>query len=120
MNNIIKYILIIVVISLNLYSRERMPIATIDLDHSLRANEPFRKELVRTINRFAYLKQKTSISVDRQKKKLFSTNELTLEQGLTVASNLKVRVAIIMDSEKVLKNTNNQNNTNNKYNIKQL
>ena len=112
MNNIIKYILIIVVISLNLYSRERMPIATIDLDHSLRANEPFRKELVRTINRFAYLKQKTSISVDRQKKKLFSTNELTLEQGLTVASNLKVRVAIIMDSEKVLKNTNNQNNTN--------
>ena len=112
MNNIIKYIFIIVVISLNLYSRERMPIATIDLDHSLRANEPFRKELVKAVNRFAYLKQKTSISVDRQKKKLFSTNELTLEQGLTVASNLKIRVAIIMDSEKVLKNTNNQNNTN--------
>lgn len=112
MNNIIKYIFIIAVISLNLYSRERMPIATIDLDHSLRANEPFRKELVRTINRFAYLKQKTSISVDRQKKKLFSTNELNLEQGLTAASNLKIRVAIIMDSEKILKNTNNQNNTN--------
>ena len=39
-----------------------MPIATIDLDHSLRENEPLRKELVRTINRFAYLKQKRKLS----------------------------------------------------------
>ncbi|WP_240516665.1 DUF4384 domain-containing protein [Brachyspira sp. G79] len=90
-----------------------MKIATIDLDHSLRANEPLRKEIVRTINRFAYLKQKTSISVDREKKKLFSTNELTLEQGLTVASNLNIKAAIIMDSEKVLKNTNNAVSNNN-------
>ncbi|MDO6993781.1 DUF4384 domain-containing protein [Brachyspira innocens] len=90
-----------------------MPIATIDLDHSLRENEPLRKELVRTINRFAYLKQKTSISVDRTKKKLFSTNELTLEQGLTVASNLNIKAAIIMDSEKVLKSTNNTVSNNN-------
>ncbi|WP_020005019.1 DUF4384 domain-containing protein [Brachyspira innocens] len=90
-----------------------MPIATIDLDHSLRENEPLRKELVRTINRFAYLKQKTSISVDRTKKKLFSTNELTLEQGLTVASNLNIKAAIIMDSEKVLKSTNNSVSNNN-------
>ena len=100
-------------IASSLYSRERMPIATIDLDHSLRANEPLRKEIVRTINRFAYLKQKTSISVDRAKKKLFSTNELTLEQGLTIASNLNIKVAIIMDSEKVLKNTNNAVSNNN-------
>ena len=112
MKSILKYILIITIISLNLYSRERMLIATVDLDHSLRANEPFRKELVRTINRFAYLKQKTSISVDREKKKLFSTNELTFEQGLTVASNLKVKAVIIMDSERVLKNTNNNNKNN--------
>ena len=82
-----------------------MSIATIDVDHSLRANEPLRKEMVRAVNRFVYLKQKTSISVDRQKKKLFGTNELNLEQGLTVASNLNVRIAIIMKSEKVLKNT---------------
>ena len=87
-----------------------MPIATVDLDHSLRANEPMRKEFVKTINRFAYLKQKTSISVDREKKKLFSTNELSLEEGLIVASNLKVQAVIIMDSEKVLKATNTNNN----------
>ena len=99
--------LTLLLITSSLYSRERMPIATIDLDHSLRANEPLRKEIVRAINRFAYLKQKTSISVDRAKRKLYSTNELTLEQGLTVASNLNIKVAIIMESEKVLKNTNN-------------
>ncbi|WP_300365966.1 DUF4384 domain-containing protein [Brachyspira sp.] len=112
MKFILKYILIISIISLNLYSRERMLIATVDLDHSLRANEPLRKELVRTINRFAYLKQKTSISVDREKKKLFSTNKLTLKEGLTVASNLKVKAVIIMESEKVIKNTNNNTNNN--------
>ncbi|MDO7019217.1 DUF4384 domain-containing protein, partial [Brachyspira innocens] len=105
--------LTLLLITSSLYSRERMPIATIDLDHSLRENEPLRKELVRTINRFAYLKQKTSISVDRTKKKLFSTNELTLEQGLTVASNLNIKAAIIMDSEKVLKSTNNTVSNNN-------
>lgn len=105
--------LTLLLITSSLYSRERMPIATIDLDHSLRENEPLRKELVRTINRFAYLKQKTSISVDRTKKKLFSTNELTLEQGLTVASNLNIKAAIIMDSEKLLKNTNNSVSNNN-------
>lgn len=105
--------LTLLLITSSLYSRERMPIATIDLDHSLRENEPLRKELVRTINRFAYLKQKTSISVDRAKRKLFSTNELTLEQGLTVASNLNIKAAIIMDSEKVLKSTNNSVSNNN-------
>ncbi|CRF34014.1 hypothetical protein BRSU_1819 [Brachyspira suanatina] len=110
MKTALKYILIITIISLNLYSRETLLIATVDLDHSLRANEPLRKELVKTINRFAYIKQKTSISVDREKKKLFSTNELTLEEGLTVASNLKVQAVIIMDSEKVLKATNTNNN----------
>ena len=67
--------LTLLLITSSLYSRERMPIATIDLDHSLRANEPLRKEIVRAINRFAYLKQKTSISVDRAKRKLYSTNE---------------------------------------------
>ena len=105
--------LTLLLITSSLYSRERMPIATIDLDHSLRENEPLRKELVRAINRFAYLKQKTSISVDRAKRKLFSTNELTLEQGLTVASNLNIKAAIIMDSEKVLKSTNNSVSNNN-------
>ena len=117
MRNILKYLFIITIISLNLYSRETMPIATVDLDHSLRANEPLRKELVKTINRFAYLKQKTSISVDREKKKLFSTNELTLEEGLIVASNLKVQAVIIMDSEKVLKNTNYTDTNNNNITI---
>lgn len=112
MKFILKYIFIISIISLNLYSRERMLIAVIDLDNSLRANESFRKELVKTINRFAYLKQKTSISIDREKKKLFSTNKLTLEEGLTIASNFKVKAAIIMDSEKILKNTNNISNYN--------
>ena len=87
-----------------------MSIATIDVDHSLRANEPLRKEMVRAVNRFVYLKQKTSISVDRQKKKLFGTNELNLEQALTVASNLNVKIAIVMKSEKILKNTNNNQN----------
>ncbi|WP_300741594.1 DUF4384 domain-containing protein [uncultured Brachyspira sp.] len=110
MRTALKYILIITIITLNLYPRETMPIATVDLDHSLRANEPMRKEFVKTINRFAYLKQKTSISVDREKKKLFSTNELSLEEGLIVASNLKVQAVIIMDSEKVLKATNTNNN----------
>ena len=105
--------LTLLLITSSLYSRERMPIATIDLDHSLRANEPLRKEIVRAINRFAYLKQKTSISVDRAKRKLYSTNELTLEQGLTVASNLNIKAAIIMESEKVLKNTNNAVSNNN-------
>ncbi|MEI0509324.1 DUF4384 domain-containing protein [Brachyspira intermedia] len=110
MRTALKYILIITIITLNLYPRETMPIATVDLDHSLRANETMRKEFVKTINRFAYLKQKTSISVDREKKKLFSTNELSLEEGLIVASNLKVQAVIIMDSEKVLKATNTNNN----------
>ncbi|OEJ15689.1 hypothetical protein BFL38_09460 [Brachyspira hampsonii] len=111
MKTALKYILIITIITLNLYSKETLLIATVDLDHSLKANEPMRKEFVRTINRFAYLKQKTSISVDREKKKLFSTNKLSLEEGLIVASNLKVQAVIIMDSEKVLKatNTNNKN-----------
>ncbi|MEI0549228.1 DUF4384 domain-containing protein [Brachyspira intermedia] len=113
MRTVLKYIFIITIITLNLYPRETMPIATVDLDHSLRANEPMRKEFVKTINRFAYLKQKTSISVDREKKKLFSINELSLEEGLIVASNLKVQAVIIMDSEKVLKNTNNTANKNN-------
>ena len=110
MKTALKYILIITIITLNLYSKETLLIATVDLDHSLRANEPMRKEFVKTINRFAYLKQKTSISVDREKKKLFSTNELSLEEGLIVASNLKVQAVIIMDSEKVLKATNTNNN----------
>lgn len=113
MKTALKYILIITIISLNLYSRESLLIATVDLDHSLRANEPMRKDIVRTINRFAYIRQKTSISVDREKKRLFSTNELTLEEGLTVASNLKLQAVIIMDSEKVLKETNNNTNNSN-------
>ena len=117
MRTVLKYIFIITIITLNLYPRETMPIATVDLDHSLRANEPMRKEFVKTINRFAYLKQKTSISVDREKKKLFSTNELSLEEGLIVASNLKVQAVIIMDSEKVLKNTNNTATNNNNITI---
>lgn len=94
-----------------------MLIAAVDLDHSLKANEPLRKELVKTINRFAYLKQKTSISVDREKKKLFSADVLTLDEGLIVASNLNVRAVIIMDSEKVLKTNNSTNITANSNNI---
>ncbi|WP_295162427.1 DUF4384 domain-containing protein [uncultured Brachyspira sp.] len=117
MKFLLKYILITAVISLNIYSRERMLIAAVDLDHSLKANEPLRKELVKTINRFAYLKQKTSISVDREKKKLFSADVLTLDEGLIVASNLNVRAVIIMDSEKVLKTNNSTNITANSNNI---
>ena len=90
-----------------LYSREQLKISIVDLNYELKNNSPLRKDIVRTINRFPYLKHPYTITVDRMKKKLFKTNELTLEQGLTVASNLKVNVAIIMDSELKLKNTNN-------------
>ena len=90
-----------------LYSREQLKISIVDLNYELKNNSPLRKDIVRTINRFPYLKHPYTITVDRMKKRLFKTNELTLEQGLTVASNLKVNVAIIMDSELKLKNTNN-------------
>ena len=90
-----------------LYSREQLKISIVDLNYELKNNSPLRKDIVRTVNRFPYLKHPHTITVDRMKKRLFKTNELTLEQGLTVASNLKVNVAIIMDSELKLKNTNN-------------
>ena len=90
-----------------LYSREQLKISIVDLNYELKNNSPLRKDIVRTVNRFPYLKHPYTITVDRMKKRLFKTNELTLEQGLTVASNLKVNVAIIMDSELKLKNTNN-------------
>ncbi|WP_297285150.1 DUF4384 domain-containing protein [uncultured Brachyspira sp.] len=102
----LKVLIILLLNILCLYSREQLKISIVDLNYELKNNSPLRKDIVRTINRFPYLKHPYTITVDRMKKRLFKTNELTLEQGLTVASNLKVNVAIIMDSELKLKNTN--------------
>ena len=102
----LKILIILLLNILCLYSREQLKISIVDLNYELKNNSPLRKDIVRTINRFPYLKHPYTITVDRMKKRLFKTNELTLEQGLTVASNLKVNVAIIMDSELKLKNTN--------------
>lgn len=124
-SNILKYIILIVLLSLSLYPVEeaktkkfkmkKLKIATIDLDNHFKINKPLRKETVRIINRYHYLKQKYTITVDRAKRTLFGTNELNIEEGLTVASNLNVRVAILIDSEKILItneiDTNIQTNT---------
>ena len=103
----LKVLIILLLNIFCLYSREQLKISIVDLNYELKNNSPLRKDIVRTINRFAYLKHPYTITVDRMKKRLFKTDELTFEQGLTVASNLKVNVAIIMDSELKLKNTNN-------------
>ena len=103
----LKVLIILLLNIFCLYSREQLKISIVDLNYELKNNSPLRKDIVRTIRGFAYLKHPYTITVDRMKKRLFKTNELTFEQGLTVASNLKVNVAIIMDSELKLKNTNN-------------
>ena len=103
----LKVLIILLLNIFCLYSREQLKISIVDLNYELKNNSPLRKDIVRTINRFAYLKHPNTITVDRMKKRLFKTDELTFEQGLTVASNLKANVAIIMDSEFKLKNTNN-------------
>ena len=103
----LKIFIILLLNILCLYSREQLKISIVDLNYELKNNSPLRKDIVRTVNRFAYLKHPYTITVDRMKKRLFKTDELTFEQGLTVASNLRVNVAIIMDSELKLKNTNN-------------
>ena len=106
-SNILKYIILLSIFYLYLYPQEKfkekkLKVATIDLDNHFKENKPLRKEIVRTINRYHYLKQKKTIVVDREKKYLFGTNRLNIREGLTVASNLNVRIAIIIDSEKVL------------------
>ena len=106
-SNILKYIILLSIFYLYLYPQEKfkekkLKVATIDLDNHFKENKPLRKEIVRTINRYHYLKQKKTIAVDREKKYLFGTNRLNIREGLTVASNLNVRIAIIIDSEKVL------------------
>lgn len=115
-SNILKCIIFLFFISLSLFAREKMKVATIDLDNHFKINKPLRREVVRTLNRYPYLKQKHTITVDRAKKKLFGTNELNIENGLIVASNLKIRIAILIESEKILITneniTNNQNNQN--------
>ena len=80
------------------------------MDNHFKENKPLRKEIVRTINRYHYLKQKMTISVDREKKYLFGTNQLNLKNGLTVASNLNVRIAIIIKSERILITNNTATN----------
>lgn len=120
-SNILKYIIFLVLFSLSLYAKEKseidklkkLNIATIDLDNHFKINKPLRREAVRTINRFHYLKQKKTITVDRAKKRLSGTNELNIEEGLTVASNLNVRIAILIDSERVLITNENATNTRN-------
>lgn len=108
----LKVLIILLLNIFCLYSREQLKISIVDLNYELKNNSPLRKDIVRTINRFAYLKHPYTITVDRMKKRLFKTDKLTFEQGLTVASNLKVNVAIIMDSELKLKNTNNTSTNN--------
>lgn len=120
-SNILKCIIFLVLFSLSLYAKEKseidklkkLNIATIDLDNHFKINKELRKETVRTINRFHYLKQKKTITVDRAKKRLSGTNELNIEEGLTVASNLNVRIAILIDSERVLITNENATNTRN-------
>ncbi|TKZ36414.1 DUF4384 domain-containing protein [Brachyspira catarrhinii] len=122
MSNILKYIILLTLLSLSLYPAEKsdinklkkITVATIDLDNHFKINKDLRKEAVRTINRYHYLKQKRTIVVDREKKKLLGTNELNIEEGLTIASNLNVRIAILVDSERILitnENTNVRRNT---------
>ena len=121
-SNILKYTIFLVLFSLSLYAAEKteieklkkIKVAAIDLDNHFKINKDLRKEAVRTINRYHYLKQKRTIVVDRAKKRLSGTNELNIEEGLTVASNLNVRIAILIDSERVLitnENTNVRRNT---------
>lgn len=119
-SNILKCIIFLVLFSLSLYAKEKseidkkkLNVATIDLDNHFKINKDLRKETVRTINRFHYLKQKKTITVDRAKKRLSGTNELNIEEGLTVASNLNVRIAILIDSERVLITNENATNTRN-------
>ena len=119
-SNILKCIIFLVLFSLSLYAKEKseidkkkLNVATIDLDNHFKMNKELRKETVRTINRFHYLKQKKTITVDRAKKRLSGTNELNIEEGLTVASNLNVRIAILIDSERVLITNENATNTRN-------
>ena len=65
-SNILKCIIFLVLFSLSLYAKEKseidklkkLNIATIDLDNHFKINKELRKETVRTINRFNYLKQK--------------------------------------------------------------
>ena len=114
-SNILKYIILLFILYLSLYPQEKfkekkLKIATIDLDNHFKENKPLRKEIVRTINRYHYLKQKMTISVDREKKYLFGTNQLNLKNGLTVASNLNVRIAIIIKSERILITNNTATN----------
>ena len=114
-SNILKYIILLFISYLSLYPQEKfkekkLKIATIDLDNHFKENKPLRKEIVRTINRYHYLKQKMTISVDREKKYLFGTNQLNLKNGLTVASNLNVRIAIIIKSERILITNNTATN----------
>ena len=116
-SNILKYIILLTLLSSSLYPAEKsdinklknLTVATIDLDNHFKINKPLRRETVRTINRYHYLKQKRTIVVDRAKKKLLGTNELNIEEGLTVASNLNVRIAILIDSERVLITNENTN-----------
>ncbi|WP_432631828.1 DUF4384 domain-containing protein [Brachyspira sp.] len=119
-SNILKCIIFLVLFSLSLYAKEKseidkkkLNVATIDLDNHFKINKELRRETVRTINRFHYLKQKKTITVDRAKKRLSGTNELNIEEGLTVASNLNVRIAILIDSERVLITNENATNTRN-------
>ncbi|WP_242005083.1 DUF4384 domain-containing protein [Brachyspira aalborgi] len=114
-SNILKYIILLFILYLSLYPQEKfkekkLKVATIDLDNHFKENKPLRKEIVRTINRYHYLKQKMTISVDREKKYLFGTNQLNLKNGLTVASNLNVRIAIIIKSERILITNNTATN----------
>ena len=121
-SNILKCIIFLVLFSLSLYPQgkseieklKKLKVAAIDLDNHFKINKDLRKEAVRTINRYHYLKQKRTITVDRAKKKLLGTNQLNIEEGLTVASNLNVRIAILIDSERVL--ITNENATNRKRN----
>lgn len=116
-SNILKYIILLALLSLSLYPAEKsdinklkkITVATIDLDNHFKINKPLRRETVRTINRYHYLRQKRTIVVDRAKKKLLGTNELNIEEGLTVASNLNVRIAILIDSERILITNENTN-----------
>lgn len=108
-----KYIFLIIIFSVvPLFATEKLQISTVDLDHHFKINKELRKEFIRILNRYPYLEDRKTITVDIMKDKLFSTNDLNIENGIEVASNLNTKVAILFNAEKILLSNNMPTNNN--------
>lgn len=92
------------------YPKNRLKVATIDLDNTLKKETSIRDSIITTINRSPYLKQVIARKVDGEKHKLFSTNNISIDEAITIARELKVDVAIIMYSEERLKTNSSATN----------